>query len=643
MSRQFLIIMTLVLACLLTGYAKQERPNIVWIVSEDNSSDWLRLYNKQGAPMPNVERLAAQGLVFNHAFSCAPVCSVARSTIISGCYAPRLGAQYHRKQQTVPMPDGLKMFPYYLRQAGYHTTNRAKKDYNFNPEDEAGVWDESGRKASWKDRKPGQPFFHVRNFATTHESRLHFKNLNDPTETDPASVVLYPYHPETDTFRYTYARYLDCHRKLDQEIGSVLADLEKEGLMDDTFIFYYGDHGGVLPRGKGYIYDHGLQVPMVVYIPDSFKHLAPASAGTRIDGFVEFVDLSATVLNLANAEIPDSIDGSPFLGKDISLNELNARDTAFGYADRFDEKYDLVRTLRKGRFKYMRSYQPFNFDGLYNGYRYKMLAYREWRELFDEGQLNDKQSRFFQPRPPEALFDLKKDPNELHDLSEDPAYADQLAELRGLLRQQIKSMPDLSFYPEPVFLAEGGDNPTAFGNKKKTEIARLVDIADLSLKPFPEIKPQLERALNAANPWERYWGLITCSAFGEQAAPFYEKAETIAAQDEVSYVRIRAAEFLGLTGAADPRPIMNDVLAKVSDPMEANLILNSVVLLKDAGAIEFDAESFSSAPWAKEKKGPARFRLQYLLNEQRPATGDTHVAPNKQKRSKLCRMNQRNQ
>ena len=597
----------------LDAAAQVKRPNVVWLVSEDNSSTWLKLYDENGASMPTVEKLASQGLVFNHAFSCAPVCSVARSTIISGCYAPRTGTQYHRKQEPVAMPNGVKMFPYYLRKAGYHTTNCSKEDYNFNQEDKAGVWDRSSRKATYRTRQPGQPFFHVQNYVTTHESSLHFKNTEKETITDPTSVALYPYHPDTELFRYTYARYLDNHMKLDAQMGKFIQGLEEEGLMDDTFIFYYGDHGGVLPRGKGYAYNDGLQVPMVVYVPKNWTHLVPAEAGSRIDGFVEFVDLSATVLNLAGVEVPVGIDGQPFLGPGVSLDELNARDTTFGHADRFDEKYDLVRTFRKGTFRYMRNYQPFNFDGLHAFYRYRMLAYQEWRDMYHAGELNEEQSQFFERRPAETLYDIGKDPHELNNLARNPAYADKLVEMRKLLQQQVKSMPDLSFLPEPVMLAEGRDNPTAFGQEKRQEIEKLIDIADLSLRVFPEAKSQIGKALSSKNPWERYWGLITCSSFDGQAAPFYDKAKELAASDGERLVRVRAAEFLGLAGEADPRPVIMDVLREVSNPIEANLILNSVALLATSNpGYEFDLEEFKTKDWAMGKGNLSKHRLEYL-------------------------------
>ncbi|WP_233231560.1 sulfatase-like hydrolase/transferase [Tichowtungia aerotolerans] len=595
------------------AFAVQDRPNIVWLTTEDNSACWYRLYNPEhGAPMPNVERLAKDGLVFNNAYSCGPVCSVARSTIISGCYSPRTGAQYHRNQVPVAMPSGLRMFPYYLRQAGYYTTNNKKEDYNYRTEDKEGVWDESSGKATYRNRQSNQPFFHVQNYMRTHESRL-FGNLPKETEyvTDPAGVKLFPYHPDTLLFRKKYAQYLTLNAVVDAEMGTLIRQLEEDGLLDDTFIFHYGDHGGVLPGGKAYAHNDGLQVAMVVYVPKNWQHLVPAERGSRIDGFVEFVDLSATVLNLAGVDIPEGIDGKPFLGKGITFDDLNKRDTAFGYAERFDEKYDMVRFLRKGKYTYWRSYQPFNFDGLHAFYRYKQPAFREWRDLANAGKLNAVQSAFYKARPPEELFDLEKDPHEVNNLANDPSYADVLIEMRRALQQKEKALPDVGFFPEPVVLSESDGNAVEFGRKNKERIEALIDIADLQLRPFPEAMPALEKALNSAVPAERYWGLITCSAFGKQALSLSKEIEAISASDPDRFVRTRAAEFLGLTGAADPVPVLMDVLRHSTDPIEVNLILNTVVLLRDGAGIQFDLSNVGNAAWMK-MGGLVPHRVNYL-------------------------------
>jgi arylsulfatase A-like enzyme len=576
----------LVLACLTLRPAvtceAADKPNFVFLISEDNSKHFMKLFDETGPATPNIEKLAEHGLIFDRAFSNAPVCSVARSTLVTSCYAPRIGTQFHRKERIVAMPDGLRMFPAYLRDAGYYTTNNKKEDYNAIKTPD--VWNESSGKADWHQRKPGQPFFHQQSsYNITHESKLHFptKTMATSTETNPASVYLAPIHPDTPTFRYTYARYHDLVQQMDRQIGEMVAQLAKEGLLEDTFIFYFGDHGGVLPGSKGYIWERGLHVPMVVRVPENWKHLIDAKLGTRVKGFVNFVDMGPTLLHLAGLDVPEGVDGRPFLGDGVSLVEVNSRDETFGHADRFDEKYDLIRTLRKGDLKYMRSYQPFNFDGLQNDYRYKMLAYEEWRDLYEAGKLNEVQSQFFESRPAESLYDLESDPEETKNLAGDPEYADTLAEMRKRLADRVKSLPDLSMFPESYLVDEGFDNPVAFGQAHKAEIAELVDVADLSLVPFPDAKPGIEKALESRNPWKRYWGLIVCSSHGKAATSFVAKAKELAAEESELLVRVRAAEFLGLIGAADPRPTITDALLKSESPVEANLILNTAVLLQD--------------------------------------------------------------
>ena len=596
-----------------------DRPNFVWLISEDNSYHYLRLFDDHGAPTPAIAKLAEHGLIFENAFSNSPVCSVARTTLITGCYAPRIGTQFHRRSVTVPLPDGLQMFPAYLRDAGYYTTNKQKKDYN--AIEGNGVWDESSNKSSWKSRAEGQPFFHMQSFGTTHESSLHFSAqvmATQKTETDPKTVFVAPYHPDTPTFRYTNARYHDRIRQVDGEIGAVVEQLRKDDLLEDTFIFYFGDHGGVLPRGKGYAYESGLHVPLVVRVPDNWKHLAPADNGTRIKGFVSFIDFGPTLLHLAGAEVPDQVDGEPFLGKGITAEKLNSRDEAFGYADRFDEKYDLVRTLRKGRFEYVRNYQPFNFDGLQNNYRYRMLAFTEWRDLFLAGKLNDVQSQFFEARDAEALYDIETDPHETKNLAGDPAYAETLADLRKRLADRVKGLPDLSLFPESVLVEKAFGNPTEFGKAHAARIGQLVDIADLSLISLDEARDRLVAATQSDDPWKRYWGMIVCSSYGGAAKPFVSIARDLARNDPERLVRVRAAEYLGLTRTDDPRPMIMDALRSTRSSVEANLILNSLVMLRDGQpgyAFLVNANDIDPAA----RKGDVPRRLEYLDPTFKPA------------------------
>ena len=287
-------------------------PNFVWLTSEDNSVHFSRIYSEAGISMPAIEGLAEHGLIFEHAFSNAPVCSVARTTLLAGAYAPRIGAQYHRRSKLVPMPDNGRMYPWYLQQAGYYTSNNSKTDYNVVTH---GGWDDSSPNAIWRNRQAGQPFLHVQNTALTHESSLHFSREEmemTANKTTSESVTLFPYFPDTPTFRYTHARYLDNHLRVDNYFADYIAMLEEDGVLNDTFIFYFGDHGGVLPRGKGYAYENGLHVPLVIYVPKNWKHLVDADYGSRIEGFVSFIDFAPTILNLAGIDIPPHMDGRPF-------------------------------------------------------------------------------------------------------------------------------------------------------------------------------------------------------------------------------------------------------------------------------------------------------------------------------------------
>ena len=558
-----------------------DRPNVVWIVSEDNSHNYLRHFFKDGAPAPNIEALAAHGVTFDHAFSNAPVCSVARSTLATGCLGPRIGTQFHRRHTLATLPQGLKMFSEILRNAGYYTSNNSKTDYNATPSKDA--WDESSGSASWRKRKSDdQPFFHMESHAQSHESSLHFSQQvfeNEKTITDPASVKLADYFPDTAKFRYTHARYHDRMTVIDEIVGSTVAKLKEDGLLEDTFVFYFGDHGGVLPRGKGYIYESGLHVPLVVRVPEKWKHLVDRKIGSRAQGFVSFIDFGPTVLNLAGVKVPEQMDGVPFLGEGVSAADVEARDESFGYADRFDEKYEFIRSLRKGKYQYIRYFQPFLPDGLQNNYRYRMLAFTEWRDLYNAGKLSGPQLQFFQGKPVEQLFDTEADPHEVNNLASNPDHADVLKDLRARLASQLRALPDLSFYPESK-LVSIMDDPVGFGQKHKAEIAQMADVHDLALLPFSEVKAQIAAALKSKNVWLRYSAAMTCSEIGKDAVSLVEEAAPLL-KDESLVVRIRVAEFLGLINKLDPQPLLTSIVNETTNPVEAGEALNSIVYFRD--------------------------------------------------------------
>lgn len=617
-SVQIRYLLLAVLACLPLATHAADRPNIVWIVSEDNSIHYLRHFFEGGAEAPNIEALAAHGLTYDHAFSNAPVCSVARTTLATGCYGPRIGTQYHRRYAMAPLPDGLRMFPAYLRDDGYYTTNNSKTDYNATPTKD--VWDDSSTGADWRNRADkSQPFFHMQSHGESHESSLHFNQQayeNEKTSHDPAAVALADYFPDTPLFRYTHARYLDRMTDIDDIVGKTVAKLETDGVLEDTFIFYFGDHGGVLPRGKGYIYESGLHVPLVIRVPENFKHLANAELGARIGGFVEFVDFGPTALQLAGVAVPQQVDGTAFLGKGIDPSEVETRDETFGYADRFDEKYELIRSLRKGRYQYIRHYQPWLPDGLQNNYRYKSLAYTEWRELFQAGKLDGLQAQFFQPKAIEALYDCEDDPHQVNNLAADPVHAETLKKLRGRLSDRLKAMPDLSFYPESEMLASAMENPVAYGQAHKAEIAELVDIADLALMSFAEAKADLTSALASDHPMQRYWAAMACSAFGKDAEEFATQVQPLL-NDDRPIVRVRAAEFLGMIGSIDPQTELRKVVNTAEDPVVVTEALNSVVYFQDCVKPAYPIDVATLKPTAKG--GDIDDRINYLKGDPYPA------------------------
>jgi uncharacterized sulfatase len=592
-----------------------ERPNVVWILSEDNSIHYLRLYGNPLGITPTIEELAEQGITFNHAFSCAPVCSVARTTLMTGCYAPRIGFQYHRKTRVATLPGGGKMFPAYLREAGYYTTNRSKKDYNVS---EGKVWDASSGRASWRNRPTtNTPFFHMQTTTLSHESSLHFRSNQidyDSLTTNPEDVKLADYHPDTPTFRYTYARYYDRIRAVDENVANIIGKLKEDNLLDDTFVFYFGDHGGVLPRSKGYVYESGLHVPLVIYTPKNWKHLAPWATGVRTNGFVQFIDFGPTVLNLAGVQVPEQMDGRPFMGLGVDRDEVDGRDEAFGHADRFDEKYDVCRSLRKGRFKYIRNYHSFYPDGLQNNYRYIMLAYSEWRDLYVTGKLNRVQSQFFQPRPAEVLYDLEADPHEVNDLGNDPKYRTVLIQLRTRLQQIVKELPDLSFYPENFLVDEILPAGAEYGKQHREQIVRLVEVADLALLDFSAAKQRLQESLRSSDRWERYWAVIACSCFGRQAASLAAEIDKLS-DDTEHLVQLRAAEFLAIVEGEDPRPTLQRILAESTSPVVAAITLNSAVFLQDRSpSFPLDMDEIK----VNASNDQVRRRLLYLQGKTKP-------------------------
>ncbi len=303
----------LCLACL-AGVAVRaamaaERPNILWLTSEDHGPH-LGCYGDPLARTPHLDALATQGMRFRQVWSCVPVCAPARTAIITGLYPSSCGALHMRSM--VSLPADIKLYPQFLREAGYYCTNNSKEDYNCRQP--RMLWDESSGKAHWRNRREGQPFFAVFNSTKSHESQIRSRP-HDPI-TDPAAIRVPAYHPDSPEVRQDWAQYYDKVSDVDADAGARLREIEQAGLASDTIVFYYADHGSGMPRSKRWTGNSGLQVPLVVYFPERWRHLAPREyhPGGQSDRLVNFVDFAPTLLSLVGVQPPTWMQGHAFAG-----------------------------------------------------------------------------------------------------------------------------------------------------------------------------------------------------------------------------------------------------------------------------------------------------------------------------------------
>ena len=590
-----------------------KKPNFVFFMADDLSYSTLQLYNEtgKGARTPFLEEMAKEGVIFENAYCNAPVSSAARSTLITGSYAPRLGASSHRKLQATALPADTYMFPSYLKEAGYHTSNASKTDYN-NILDKSAWTSIRGKMGDWRKRADKEmPFFHCFTIASCHESCLHFSEQQvgkKPTIHSPEEVNVHPFHPDTELFRYTYARLYDKISQVDTVLGKLIAMLKQDDLLDNTFIFYMGDNGGSLPFSKGYTNEQGLHVPLVVYIPENWKDKVSLKRGERSEGFVSFMDLGSTLLNLAGLEQPQHIDGKAFMGDDIQSKEVEQRDMVYGYGDRYDELYALTRTLRKGNFKYSRNFYPHHPKSLHAFYRYRQAAFREWKELYEAGKLNQAQSLFFQPQGAEELYDLSTDPFEVNNLAHDPKHKARLIKLRKLVQENMLKKRDLAYIPESIWAADHHQDIAGFMEQNKENLVEYAKIADYQLLAYPEARKEIVTALQSTDPIKRYWAITACCSFGETAKDLKQEILPLL-NDKSSIVKSRAAVFMAQHQFQNPLPLFKEALKAVRNGVETLMILNDATYVKESH-LDYPI-TFSKEDISKEVFGVSQ-RLEYL-------------------------------
>lgn len=586
------------------------KPNIVFFLIEDTSSEFLQLYNQQGGvKLANVDKLRKDGVLFTNVYSNAPVSSAARTSLITGCFAPRLAGSFHRHIEKVPMPDGYKMFPSYLRDAGYYTSNANKTDYNLSLD--KGAWDDvNGGAEGWRKRQDkSQPFFYMYTTTITHESKLLFnQEVKDRVtpNTSLDSIFLMPYHPDTELMRYTYATFYDKIKEADVIFGDMVDKLESDGVLDNTIIFFFGDNGGCVPGTKGYTDNIGLHVPLFVYIPPALQDRYNLPIGGEDNRSVSFIDFGTTALSIAGVEPPKSIDGAPFMGSYDSGDENRS---VVCYGDRYDDLYSFNRVLYRGDFRYARNYQPYHTQGLYAYYRYKSLAFQQWREMFYRGELNSDQSNFFMPFGAEELYDLKNDPYELNNLADDPKYRKKLVAMRDELHDYLIEKHDLGFIPEFITIEKGYDNIVKYGEQYSKDIERYLSIADLQMKEYPKVKKKLKQHLNSVDNIDKWWSLTTLSTFTDESNEFIEEVKELLKEGQPSYLRSRAMVYLSLMGVKLYSDNIIDVIERSSSLAEVLLVQNDLAFIKELGNLPLTNFTNEQLPYTSQS---AEERVLYL-------------------------------
>ena len=537
------------------------RPNVLWITSEDNGPH-LGCYGDDYATTPNLDALAARGMIYRTCWSNAPVCAPARTTIISGMYPTSLGAEHMRSM--TQLPDAFKMYPVYLREAGYYCTNNSKEDYNVKPTGE--VWDDSSGKAHWKKRADGQPFFAIFNHTISHESKL--RTRPHKAVHDAAKVRVPAYHPDTPEVRQDWAQYYDRITEMDALAGENLQEIAAAGLADDTIVFYYGDHGSGMPRSKRWPYNSGLQVPLIVYIPEKFKDLRPDDyvAGGSTDRLVSFVDLAPTLLSLCGIEPPAHMQGFAFAGKFTAPQQ----DYVYGYRGRMDERYDMVRSVGDGRYVYIRNYMPHKIYGQYIDYMFQTPTTRIWKEMFDAGKLNEAQSRFWKTKPAEELYDLKSDPDEVNNLANSLQHQEILQRMRKAQQDLAIKIRDIGFLPEgEIHTRSAGSTPYEMAHDNaKYPLAKIMAAAEQASSLKTDALDALMTAFTDEDSAVRYWAAMGLLMRGEAGVSLGRDQLRKALGDESPHVRIAAAEALGRYGNKEDITAALSVLLTLASPVD---------------------------------------------------------------------------
>lgn len=554
-----------------------ERPNVLWLVLEDTSPHFIGCYGNADAKTPNIDRLAAQGIRFTRAFANAPVCSSARTTIITGTHNHVLGTGHHRS--VYPLPDFIKGFPTFLREAGYATYNNSKTDYATSSDQRLirESWNESSNQAGWWKCPNDSPFFAVINYEACHQSRTMTESydwyLENVLNKLPATkriadeaISLPPYIPDTPAIRHEFARIPNSITLADHQIGNLLTRLETDGLAGDTIIFCYADHGEAMPRGKTNPIGLGYRVPFIVAFPEKWQHLNQwGKPGTTTDELICFDDLAPTMLSLAGKKPAPWMTGRPILG----THRSTPRPFVFGGRNRIDESPGCARSITDGRYLYTRRFLPspevpsakyFDVAGIV-------------RELRKPGVLTGPAADMFAPGAHEVLYDMQADPWELNNLAAHAAHAERVTEMRRVLFQHLLDAGDILLLPE-YEIARISKSGTAYESGRAMPPQRrraILDAADLASSPGDA--PKLLEWLRSEDPVVSYWAAVGMRLHPARlaAAPHTEDPSYPPARIELAAARYltnkapEAAKILRALALGDDLHLRLHALQRIQD------------------------------------------------------------------------------
>lgn len=445
-----LVVLYLLFSCLAVG-AQKKQPNILWITCED-ISPYISAYGDELVQTPNIDALAAAGIKYTSAYTVAGVCAPSRAGIITGMHPISVGAQHMRTRavsaefmpEGVPpydavLPPHVKAFPEYLRKEGYYTSNNVKEDYQF--EEPVTVWDESSSAASYRNREANQPFFSVFNFFITHESQMMKEPDSLFISPDKVTSGIPGFFQDTPTLRKDIAVLVTRIQTMDKQVGDLITQLKEDGVYEDSYIFFFSDHGGNLPWMKREVLERGTHIPLIVKLPYNEK------AGTEVDDLISSIDFAPSVLSIAGIEPPEYLQGQTFLGEFASTEK---RKYVYAARDRMDSEYDRVRAVRDQNFRYIYNYHPEKPKYQNIEYRKGIPSMKEILLLQASGDLENPhlQAWFEASKPVEELYHVTEDPDELFNLADDPAYLEKLTELREAFLNWISKTGDMSYMSE---------------------------------------------------------------------------------------------------------------------------------------------------------------------------------------------------